>query len=95
MILLWLIVVLLVGGLFACAGRALASAAVPLDLALLPSRSTWFWRCDLRCGIWFQVSAGASQWFEQVDWGWIPQFGIHFTWEWMALAFCSFCSRSF
>jgi NADH-quinone oxidoreductase subunit M len=77
MILLWLIVVLLAGGLFAVLAarshpllcRWIALSSVSLDLALvlvMTVRDFGFGR------------AGTSQWIEQVNWGWIPQFGIRF-----------------
>ena len=77
MILLWLIVVLLAGGLFAALAarshpllcRWIALSAVSLDLVLVLVMAVR----DFGFG-----SAGTSHWIEQVNWGWIPQFGIRF-----------------
>jgi NADH-quinone oxidoreductase subunit M len=80
MILLWLIVILAVGGGLAwmvarshpllCRSISLAAVAIDLVLALdLASRDLG--ARDFSAG-------GAGDWFEQVDWSWIPQFGIHF-----------------
>ena len=77
MILLWLIVVLLAGGLFAALAarshpllcRWIALFAVSLDLALvlvMTVRDFGFGRVS------------TSQWIEQMNWGWIPQSGIRF-----------------
>ena len=77
MILLWLIVVLLAGGLFdalaarshplLCRWIALSAVSVDLVLALVMAvRDFGF------------SSAGTRQWIEQLNWGWIPQFGIRF-----------------
>ena len=77
MILLWLIVVLLAGGLLAALVarshplfcRWIALSAVSLDLVLVLVMAVR----DFGLG-----SAGTSQWIEQLNWGWIPQFGIRF-----------------
>jgi len=77
MILLWLIAILLAGGLFAALAarthpplcRWIALSAVSMDLVLalvMAMRDFGF------------SSAGTSQWIEQLNWGWIPQFGIRF-----------------
>jgi NADH-quinone oxidoreductase subunit M len=78
MILLWLIVILLVGGALAwlaarwsaLASRWISLAAVGADFVLTLS-------------LWARYSsevtlAGQSEWFEQVNWLWIPDFGIRF-----------------
>ena len=79
-------------------GSALASAAVPLDLARRRLRSTWFWRWTLRRAIsgLADFSAGGrttglSKWIGVGS----PSSAFTSTWGWMASAFCSFCSRSF
>jgi NADH-quinone oxidoreductase subunit M len=77
MILLWLVVVLLAGGILAwlaarwnaLASRWISLAAVCIDFVLV----LILWSRN------FNVSlARTNDWFEQVDWIWIPQFGIHF-----------------
>ena len=77
MILLWLIVVLLAGGILAwlaarwnaLASRWISLAAVCIDFVLVLT----LWSRN------FSVSlARTNEWFEQVDWSWIPQFGIQF-----------------
>jgi len=78
MILLWLIVILLTGGLLAwlvarwstLATRWISLGAITLDLVL----GSFLWarhysRVDL---------LQRNPWFEELDWNWIPQFGIHF-----------------
>jgi len=77
MILLWLIVVLVGGGLLAwlaarvhpllCRWISLAAVLVDLALAFIEAFR------HVSSG-----NAGMNTWFEQVDWSWIPQFGIHF-----------------
>jgi NADH-quinone oxidoreductase subunit M len=77
MILLWLIVVLLAGGLAASIAarsspllcRSISLAAVCIDFALALS----LWARHFKVNV-----TGTNNWFEQVAWSWIPQFGIHF-----------------
>ena len=77
MILLWLIVVLIIGGLLAwLAARArpllcrwISLTAVSLDLVLA---------VVLAVRNFSSGRAGANRWFNQLDWDWIPQSGIHF-----------------
>jgi NADH-quinone oxidoreductase subunit M len=78
MILLWLIVILLVGGLSAwTAGRWNASASRWISLIAVSA--------DFVIGllVWIR-SAGhvdllqQQAWLRELDWNWIPQFGIHF-----------------
>lgn len=77
MILLWLIVVLLIGGILAWAAarlrpllcRWISLVAVTIDLVLTLCLAARDFTAD---------RSGGNQWFEQVDWSWIPQFGIHF-----------------
>ena len=78
MILLWLIVILLVGGLSAwAAGRWSASASRWISLIAVSA--------DFVIGllVWIR-SAGhvdllqQQAWLRELDWNWIPQFGIHF-----------------
>ena len=77
MILLWLIAVLLAGGLAAWLAsrsspllcRWISLAAVGIDFVLALS----LWMRHFKVNL-----TGTNNWFEQVDWSWIPQFGIHF-----------------
>ena len=78
MILVWLLIVLLAAGLLAAATarwstaltRWIALGATILDLALV--LSIWIGHAG-------QVAlTGSNPWLEQVDWTWIPEFGIHF-----------------
>jgi NADH-quinone oxidoreductase subunit M len=77
MILLWLIVVLLAGGLVAWLAarsspllcRWISLAAVCIDFVL----SLSLWARNFKVNV-----TGTNNWFEQVHWSWIPQFGIHF-----------------
>ena len=78
MILLWLILILLIGGVLAWAAgcwstqwpRWIALAAVAIDFAI--GLSLWIMHGS-------QVRFSArSAWLEQVDWDWIPQLGTHF-----------------
>lgn len=75
MMLLWLIIVLLAGGLLAGMAarwhpllcRCIALAAVLIDLGLTLYLMTQGFG-----------GAGMNAWFEQVNWSWIPELGIHF-----------------
>ena len=77
MILLWLIVVLLAGGILAwlaarwnaLASRWISLAAVCIDFVLV--LTLWSRHSNI-------TLARTNDWFEQVDWIWIPQFGIQF-----------------
>lgn len=74
MILLWLILIPLVAGIASwAAARASHTAARWIALA---ATLIDFW---ITLGLWVE-SAGrpAHTWLEEVDWTWIPQFGIHF-----------------
>jgi NADH-quinone oxidoreductase subunit M len=78
MILLWLILILLAGGVLSWlaarwsnqAPRWITLAAVTIDLIL--GVGLWSRHTGASTGI------APNLWFEQVDWPWIPQFGIHF-----------------
>ncbi len=78
MILLWFIVILLAGGGLAwlaarwsaAAARVIALAAVLLDFAL--GLAVW-----VRNVTDFELFR-RTEWMEEVDWAWIPGFGIHF-----------------
>jgi NADH-quinone oxidoreductase subunit M len=78
MILAWLIIVLLAAGILAAVAarwnptlaRWISLAATVLDLALVVS--LWIRHAG-------QITLGGSNpWIEQIDWTWIPEFGIHF-----------------
>ena len=78
MILLWLIVVLLVGGLLAwavarwsaLASRWISLIAVSVDFVI----GIMIWICSAG-----RVNLLHEQaWLQQLDWSWIPSFGIHF-----------------
>jgi len=78
MILIWLIVILLVGGLFAWlvgrkdsrAARWISLIAVTVDLVL----SLYLWARDYRQADFLQH----TKWLEELNWKWIPRFGVHF-----------------
>ncbi|HEV2245950.1 MAG TPA: NADH-quinone oxidoreductase subunit M [Terriglobia bacterium] len=78
MILVWLIAILLVAGILAeISGRVstlwprvISLAAVLIDFAI----ALVLWR-ENSAGI---TLATQSEWFKQVDWAWVPQYGIHF-----------------
>ena len=77
MILLWLIVVLVLGGLLAwlaarlhpllCRWISLVAVSIDFVLALFLAARNFT-----------SGHAGIGTWFAQVDWSWISQFGIHF-----------------
>lgn len=75
MTLLWLIIVLIAGGLLAWLAarwhpllcRCISLAAVLIDLGLTLYLMTQGFS-----------GAGMNAWFEQVNWSWIPELGIHF-----------------
>jgi NADH-quinone oxidoreductase subunit M len=78
MILLWLIVILLAGGLLAwlvvrwstLATRWISLGAITLDFVLgLSIWARYYSRVDL---------LQRNPWFVELDWNWISQFGIHF-----------------
>jgi NADH-quinone oxidoreductase subunit M len=77
MILLWLIVILLAGGILAWLAarsnpllcRWISLAAVSIDFVLMLT----IWSRNFEFSL-----APTNDWFEEVNWSWIPQFGIHF-----------------
>ena len=78
MILAWLLIILLAAGVLAAVAarwsatvaRWISLAAAVIDLGLVVS--LWIRHAG-------QITLGGSNpWIEQVDWAWIPQFGIHF-----------------
>jgi NADH-quinone oxidoreductase subunit M len=74
MILIWLIGILFVGGILAWltarwsaqASRWISLFAIVVDLVL--AASIWAGR----------AASGAKPWLDEVDWNWVPGFGIHF-----------------
>ena len=74
MMLLWLIIVLIAGGLLARLAarwsvllcRCISLAAVLIDLGIALYLMT------------DGFNGGMNAWFEQLDWNWIPELGIHF-----------------
>jgi NADH-quinone oxidoreductase subunit M len=76
MILLWLIVILAIGGVLAwmaarsypllCRWISLGAVSIDMVLALVVAARN------------FGAGSGRNTWFAQVDWSWIPQLGIHF-----------------
>jgi len=78
MILVWLIVILLVAGILAgFAGRV--STLWPRVISLVAVGIDFV----IALALWAQNSSQVkllpqNDWFKQVDWAWIPQYGIHF-----------------
>jgi NADH-quinone oxidoreductase subunit M len=74
MILFWIIVILLAGGVLAWAA-AVVSPTLSRWIALLVLLSDFV----ITLVLWIR-NAGASSdtWYEQMDWAWVPDFGIHF-----------------
>jgi NADH-quinone oxidoreductase subunit M len=74
MILFWIIVILLAGGILAWAA-AVVSPTLSRWIALLVLLSDFV----ITLVLWIR-NAGASSdtWFEQMDWAWVPDFGLHF-----------------
>ena len=74
MILLWLIVIPLVAGLVSWAA-ARAGHAAARWIALAAALADF----GITLGLWVETAGRpAHTWLEEVDWNWIPQFGIHF-----------------
>ncbi|HUB78542.1 MAG TPA: NADH-quinone oxidoreductase subunit M [Bryobacteraceae bacterium] len=73
MILLWLLVILLAGGVLAgiaarwnaLLARAITLTAIGADLGLT-------------AGLWSARASVPRRWIAELDWNWIPSFGIHF-----------------
>ena len=78
MILVWLIVILLVAGILAgVAGRV--STLWPRVISLVAVGIDFV----ITLALWAENSSRVkllpqSDWFKQVDWAWVPQYGIHF-----------------
>jgi NADH-quinone oxidoreductase subunit M len=73
MILVCLIVILLAGGIFA--GIAARRDALLARLITLTAIGVDF---VLAAGLWGEKANAGQRWIEEVDWNWIPSFGIHF-----------------
>jgi NADH-quinone oxidoreductase subunit M len=73
MILVWLVCILILAGIFAAIAarwstllpRWISLAALCLDLAL-------------SAAIWAGRGSTSKPWFDEIDWNWAPDFGIHF-----------------
>jgi NADH-quinone oxidoreductase subunit M len=74
MILFWIIVILLAAGVLAWAS-AVVNPAAPRWIALLAILADF----AITLGLWVRNTWAASDtWVAQVDWPWVPEFGIHF-----------------
>jgi NADH-quinone oxidoreductase subunit M len=74
MILVWIITILLAAGLLAWAA-AMVSPAASRWIALVAVLADFF----ITIVLWMRNAGAASKpWFQQVDWVWVPDFGIHF-----------------
>ena len=74
MILFWIIVILVAGGVLAWAAASV-SPALCRWIAVLAVLADFFivlilWTRNAR--------APSNTWFEELDWAWVPQFGVHF-----------------
>jgi NADH-quinone oxidoreductase subunit M len=73
MILFWIIIILIAAGLLAWVA-ALLSPALCRWIALLAVLADFF----LTLVFWVRnARETSSTWFEQLDWAWVPEFGIH------------------
>lgn len=78
MILVWMILILMAGGILAwIAGKTngllsrwISLLAVAIDF-IISIGLWWTHKINLTTGV-------VPQWMEEIDWNWIPQFGIHF-----------------
>jgi NADH-quinone oxidoreductase subunit M len=74
MILIWLIGILLIGGVLAW-----LAASRSAQLSRWISLGAIGFDFVLAANIWIsRASRGTNQWLEELDWNWIPSFGIHF-----------------
>ena len=74
MILFWIIVILVAAGVLAWAS-AFVSPALCRWIALLAVLADFF----IMLVLWIRnARAPSSTWFEELDWAWVPQFGVHF-----------------
>jgi NADH-quinone oxidoreductase subunit M len=74
MILFWIIVILVAAGLLAWASASL-SPALCRWIALLAVLADFF----ITLVLWTRnARAPSNTWFEELDWTWVPEFGVHF-----------------
>src|SRR5215468_1003138 len=74
MILFWIIVILVAAGVLAWAS-AFVSPALCRWIALLTVLADFF----IVLALWIRnTRAPSNTWFEELDWAWVPQFGVHF-----------------
>jgi len=74
MILFWIIIILIAAGLLAWAAARL-SPSLCRWIALLAVLTDFM----ITLVLWVRnARAPANTWFEQQDWVWVPEFGIHF-----------------
>lgn len=74
MILFWIIAILVAAGVLAWAS-ALVSPALCRWIALLAVLAD----CFITLGLWTRNARAPSKtWFEELDWSWVPEFGVHF-----------------
>jgi NADH-quinone oxidoreductase subunit M len=74
MILFWILVILVAAGVLAWAS-ALVSPALCRWIALLAVLADFF----MTLVLWTRhARAPSNAWFEEVDWAWVPEFGVHF-----------------
>jgi NADH-quinone oxidoreductase subunit M len=74
MILFWIIVILVAAGVLAWASASL-SPALCRWIALLAVLADFL----ITLALWTRnAGAPSNTWFEELDWAWVPEFGIHF-----------------
>jgi NADH-quinone oxidoreductase subunit M len=74
MILFWIIVILVAAGVLAWASASV-SRALCRWIALLAVLADFF----IVLALWIRnARAPSNTWFEELDWAWVPQFGVHF-----------------
>ena len=73
MILFWLIFVLLIAGVAALIASRWSDAA-PRWIALIATVADF----GLTLSIWLRPSPSMNGWLAELNWNWIPRFGIHF-----------------
>ena len=74
MILFWIIVILVAAGVLAWAAEPL-SPALCRWIALVAALADFL----ITLGLWTRNTGTSSNtWFEELDWTWVPEFGVHF-----------------
>ena len=74
MILVWLIAILLMGGVLACIAKR-RSAQLPRWISLVAIATDLVLAAIIWAG---RASNENKLWLDEVDWNWVPRFGIHF-----------------